>query len=284
MSSKRQIFQTASTISVFVLLFTLYSLTEGKVYEKCPLARIMDKQKISSRSLISNWVCLAMAESGGDTGKVTTLDNESTNYGIFQINSKTWCREGRKGGRCNKKCEDFLTDDLTDDIECAKQIYNDGGFETVSPQWKKMATKQISWTIVGVVLIVLPAVINAKIYTKCELARQLTANGISRTYQGHWVCLAIAVSGLDTEKTTTLPNLSANYGIFQINSKEWCRVGYKGGKCNMKCEDLVTDNITNAIKCSKIIQQQNGFNEWVMWQKKCKGKDLPDIANCAAIG
>ncbi|XP_049297851.1 lysozyme c-1-like isoform X3 [Anopheles funestus] len=148
----------------------------------------------------------------------------------------------------------------------------------------QMATKQIPWTIVGLFLICLPAVINAKIYTKCELAKQLTANGISRTYQGHWVCLAIAVSGLDSAKTTTLPNQTASYGIFQINSKEWCRVGYKGGKCNMKCEDLVTDNITNAIKCSKIIQQQNGFNEWVMWQKKCKGKDLPDITNCGAIG
>uniref|UniRef100_A0A182LX62 lysozyme n=1 Tax=Anopheles culicifacies TaxID=139723 RepID=A0A182LX62_9DIPT len=255
MSSKRQIFRTASTISVFVLLFTLYSLTEGKVYEKCPLARALDKHKISSRTLISNWVCLAMAESGGDTDKVTTLDNVSANYGIFQINSKTWYREGRKGGRCNKKCEDFLTDDLTDDIECAKQIYNDGGFA-----------------------------INAKIYTKCELVKQLSAQGVNRSYHGHWVCLAMAVSGLDTEKTTMLPNLSASYGIFQINSKEWCRVGYKGGKCNMKCEDLVTDNITNAIKCSQIIQQQNGFNEWVMWQKKCKGKDLPDVGHCSAIG
>ncbi|XP_061507566.1 lysozyme c-1-like isoform X1 [Anopheles gambiae] len=174
---------------------------------------------------------------------------------------------------------------------------------------KRVSVRQtLSWAIVSLCLLGLPSLIDAKIYTKCELAKQLTANGISRTYQGHWVCLAIAVSGLDTTKTTMLPNLTANYGIFQINSKEWCRVGYKGGKCNMKCEgnsvpsvafpcgisslnyyfpsiaDLVTDDITNAIKCSKIIQQQNGFNEWVMWQKKCKGKELPDIANCAAIG
>ncbi|XP_035909988.1 lysozyme-like [Anopheles stephensi] len=128
MSAKRQNFRAASTVGVILALFTLHSLSEGKVFEKCPLARMLDKQKISSRSLISNWVCLAMAESGGDTSKVTTLDNESASYGIFQINSKTWCREGRKGGRCNKKCEDFLTDDLNDDIECAKQIYSDGGF------------------------------------------------------------------------------------------------------------------------------------------------------------
>uniref|UniRef100_A0A2M4C252 lysozyme n=1 Tax=Anopheles marajoara TaxID=58244 RepID=A0A2M4C252_9DIPT len=123
-----------------------------------------------------------------------------------------------------------------------------------------------------------------KIYTKCELAKQLTANGISRTYQGHWICLAMHESGLNSTKVVALQNLSSNYGIFQINSKEWCREGRKSGKCNMKCEDLATDSITNAIQCSKIIQQQKGFNEWVLWQKKCKGKDLPDISNCNASG
>ncbi|XP_040154905.1 lysozyme c-1 [Anopheles arabiensis] len=125
----RHNFGTASAISFVVLiLFTLYHTGEGKVYEKCSLARTFDRQKISSRTLISNWVCLVMAESGADTSKVTKLPNDSSNYGIFQINSKTWCREGRKGGHCDKKCEDFLNDDLTDDIECAKQIYNDSGF------------------------------------------------------------------------------------------------------------------------------------------------------------
>uniref|UniRef100_A0A182NI13 lysozyme n=1 Tax=Anopheles dirus TaxID=7168 RepID=A0A182NI13_9DIPT len=128
MRERRQSFSTASTISAILIVFALCGVANGKVFEKCPLARTLDRQKISSRSLISNWVCLVMAESGGDTAKVTTLDNESTSYGIFQINSKTWCREGRKGGRCNKKCEDFVDEDLSDDIECAKQIYNDGGF------------------------------------------------------------------------------------------------------------------------------------------------------------
>uniref|UniRef100_A0A182NI12 lysozyme n=1 Tax=Anopheles dirus TaxID=7168 RepID=A0A182NI12_9DIPT len=133
-------------------------------------------------------------------------------------------------------------------------------------------------------LLLIPAAIDAKIVTKCELVKQLTANGISRTYQGHWVCLAKAVSKMDSAKVSQLPNLSYNYGIFQINSKEWCRVGYKGGKCNVRCEDLATDNITKAIQCSKTIQQQNGFKEWQMWEKNCKGKELPDISNCAVVG
>jgi len=44
-------------------------------------------------------------ESYLDTTKVTKKGNESKNYGLFQINSKDYCSEGRKGGQCNMKCE-----------------------------------------------------------------------------------------------------------------------------------------------------------------------------------
>ncbi|XP_055606510.1 lysozyme c-1-like [Uranotaenia lowii] len=110
-----------------ILATTLSGFVRGKVFQKCPLAKALDAQQIS-RTLISNWVCMANAESAFDTTKKVTLDNRSTSFGIFQINSKDWCREGRKGGNCNKKCEDFLDDDISDDIECAKLIHKDKGF------------------------------------------------------------------------------------------------------------------------------------------------------------
>lgn len=44
-------------------------------------------------------------ESALDTNKVTRQENNSKNYGLFQINSKDYCAEGRKGGLCNMKCE-----------------------------------------------------------------------------------------------------------------------------------------------------------------------------------
>jgi len=44
-------------------------------------------------------------ESNLDTKKVTINNNNSKNYGLFQINSKDYCAEGRKGGLCNMKCE-----------------------------------------------------------------------------------------------------------------------------------------------------------------------------------
>lgn len=122
---------------------------------------------------------------------------------------------------------------------------------------------------------------SGKVFTKCELAKELGKNGISRTFYGHWICLANAESGLNTTKVTKLPNMSSSYGIFQINSKEWCREGRKGGKCNMKCEDFIDDNITDDIDCVKKIQMQYGFNGWNLWQKKCKGKELPNISKCS---
>ena len=68
------------------------------------------------------------SESGGNTGKVSEFPNLSASYGLFQINSKEWCRKGRKGGECGVKCEDFLDEDIRDDVKCAKVIYNRNGF------------------------------------------------------------------------------------------------------------------------------------------------------------
>ncbi|XP_053689898.1 lysozyme c-1-like isoform X2 [Sabethes cyaneus] len=118
-----------------ILLIT-GNLANAKVFQKCPLARLLDSQQIS-RTLISNWICLVNAESGGDTSKKVSHDNLSASYGIFQINSKEWCRVGRKGGKCNKNCEAFLTDDISDDIDCAKLIYKDVGFS----YWKGWVSK-----------------------------------------------------------------------------------------------------------------------------------------------
>lgn len=132
----------------------------------------------------------------------------------------------------------------------------------------------------SLLLVLLASLSEAKIFSKCDLAKELGKNGISRTFYGNWICLANAESGMDTSKVTKLPNLTASYGIFQINSKQWCRDGRKGGVCNMKCEDFLDDNITNDIECVKIIQSRLGFNGWPVWVKKCKGQTLPNISNC----
>lgn len=132
----------------------------------------------------------------------------------------------------------------------------------------------------SLLLLLIAALGEAKVYSKCDLAKELGKNGISRTFYGNWICLANAESAMDTTKVTRLPNQTASYGIFQINSKQWCRPGRKAGVCNMKCEDFLDDDITNDIECVKLIQSRLGFNGWPVWVKKCKGKELPNISNC----
>jgi lysozyme len=101
------------------------------------------------------------------------------------------------------------------------------------------------------------AVLDAKIYSRCQLAKELYNNGIPKTFISNCkreicrpmrscfnasesrfsgVCLSEAEAGADSSKVIEHPNLSTSYGVFQINSKEWCRKGRKGGECGIRCE------------------------------------------------
>lgn len=91
-----------------------------------------------------------------------------------------------------------------------------------------------------------------------------------------------AESGRSSNKITEYSNYKS-YGLFQINSKEHCKAGKKGGLCGMKCEDFLKDDIKNDIECAKTIYGQKGFDGWPGWQRKCKGKPLPDITKCERI-
>lgn len=50
-------------------------------------------------------VCLINAESRKNTGaKGGPNSNGSFDYGLFQINSRFWCKIGAVGGACNADC------------------------------------------------------------------------------------------------------------------------------------------------------------------------------------
>jgi lysozyme len=95
------------------------------------------------------------------------------------------------------------------------------------------------------ILLLVCSAIDAKTFLSCELAKEFGKNGMDRSLIPHWVCLVQAESQGNTSKVVQLPNQSANYGIFQINSKEHCHKDKKGGWCNIKCSGMshVTFNI-----------------------------------------
>ncbi|XP_001963772.2 lysozyme [Drosophila ananassae] len=118
----------------------------------------------------------------------------------------------------------------------------------------------------------------AKRFLRCELARKLLEqHGFERSLLSNWICLLEHESELDTSRTTTNPNGSRNYGLFQINSR-FCQEGRKGGTCNVKCEDLLDDNLRDAAACAKRIQTSDGFRHWNGWQRYCRNtQNLPNL-------
>ncbi|CAG9799867.1 unnamed protein product [Chironomus riparius] len=112
----------------------------------------------------------------------------------------------------------------------------------------------------------------AKVFSKCEFARAMSNAGFSRASLPNWVCLVKSESNFNSRvKGGPNSNGSYDWGIFQINDKYWCKVGYKGGDCNMNCNQLVDDNISDDIACTKIIYKRHGYNAWYGWKNKCQG-------------
>ncbi|XP_038609106.1 lysozyme C I-like [Tachyglossus aculeatus] len=110
-----------------ILLCVLLVASQAKVFKKCELSRVLKQNGLAGYLGITlpNWLCMAHRESGYNTQTVRRLSDGSTNYGIFQINSRFWCDDGKTSGArngCKISCSKLLDDDITDDIACAKKI------------------------------------------------------------------------------------------------------------------------------------------------------------------
>ncbi|XP_030368953.1 lysozyme isoform X2 [Scaptodrosophila lebanonensis] len=114
----------------FVLLLLLLIIQQGepKKFQRCELTRELVEKYNFDKTFLSNWICLVEHESNLNTSAIT-YRSRSTNYGLFQIGSRDYCSETRKGGLCNQKCEAFSNDDIADDIACARMIQEREGFK-----------------------------------------------------------------------------------------------------------------------------------------------------------
>ncbi|XP_068190383.1 lysozyme C-like [Antennarius striatus] len=136
------------------------------------------------------------------------------------------------------------------------------------------------------VFLLLVAVANARTFSRCEWARVLRSYGMDG-YRGHslanWVCLSKWESDYNTRATNYNSDGSTDYGIFQINSRWWCSNGTPTSNgCNMKCSELLSDDVSAAINCAKrVARDPNGIRAWVAWRKHCEGRDLSSyVAGC----
>ncbi|XP_046518428.1 lysozyme C [Equus quagga] len=112
-------------------LLLLSVTVQGKVFERCELARTLKRLGLDGFRGVSlpNWVCLARWESNYNT-RATNYNpgSQSTDYGIFQINSRYWCDDGKTPqavNACRIPCSALLQDDITQAVACAKRVVSD---------------------------------------------------------------------------------------------------------------------------------------------------------------
>lgn len=100
------------------------------MYERCEFAQELVYVQGFQRETVGNWVCLAYFESAYNTAATNYNSNDSTDYGIFQINDNYWCDDDVGASNdCGMSCSSLLDDSITDDCDCAEIIYERHGFE-----------------------------------------------------------------------------------------------------------------------------------------------------------
>ncbi|XP_061719800.1 mucin-2-like [Cydia pomonella] len=120
----------------------------------------------------------------------------------------------------------------------------------------------------------------ARIYERCELARDLRGLGVRADHVATWVCIAFHESRFDTAARN--PH-SGDHGLLQISQLYWCG----GGKaCGLSCEDLRDDDISDDVACALHVYeehtrlQDDGFLAWVVYPQHCKHNTKKYLADC----
>uniref|UniRef100_A0A8C9QIZ6 Lysozyme n=1 Tax=Spermophilus dauricus TaxID=99837 RepID=A0A8C9QIZ6_SPEDA len=93
---------------ILSLIGCLVIVTDSKIYTRCKLAKVFARAGLDNYQGFSlgNWICMAYYESHYNTTAQTGLDDGSIDYGIFQINSFTWCRDAKlqEKNHCHVAC------------------------------------------------------------------------------------------------------------------------------------------------------------------------------------
>lgn len=126
----------------FLLVFLGLALpgTQAKVFSRCDLVKTLRGHGFEGfvGKTVADWVCLVKHESSYNT-KAVNNNGPSRDYGIFQINSKYWCEDGKTSGSknaCRISCSKFQDDNIEDDIQCAKKIAQEANGLTPWYGWR----------------------------------------------------------------------------------------------------------------------------------------------------
>lgn len=97
-----------------VICLVNYSQVSAKKFTKCALAKELVKNGIAKKDL-PNWLCLVQSESNYNTAAVGRPNSDkSRDWGLFQINDRYWCKDGRAGGDCKINCRCGWSNSMSD--------------------------------------------------------------------------------------------------------------------------------------------------------------------------
>jgi len=99
--------------------------------------------------------------------------------------------------------------------------------------------------------------LNAKLFDQSELATELfEIHKIARKDIYKHICIA------NTLNTAHNSFYDGFIGIYRIGQQWWCGQESAGGGCNVKCSDLIDDNIADDVACASLILSQDGLEGW----------------------
>ncbi|XP_063393369.1 uncharacterized protein DDB_G0280205-like [Cydia fagiglandana] len=134
------------------------------------------------------------------------------------------------------------------------------------------------WTFVVLALWIAGA--GARVYERCELARNLRGLGVRADHVATWICIAFHESRFDTAARN--PH-SGDHGLLQISELYWCG---DGKACGLSCEALLDDDISDDVACALHVYEEHtrlqgdGFLAWVVYPQHCKHNTKKYLADC----
>lgn len=127
-----------------------------------------------------------------------------------------------------------------------------------------------------VILFASISLIQAKIYSVCELSLELyLAHKISKVEIPYHICIAAERSNLNTRHSHGQEYL----GLFKIGSDYWCGRRNAGGYCKVKCSYLENDDISDDVRCASMILHNRGITEFGLINNICD-KYHEEVTQC----
>lgn len=122
--------------------------------------------------------------------------------------------------------------------------------------------------------------VRSRTIDRCQFAEELIKNyNLTVAETKKHLCIVINSSSGNILNTA---NKLENYnGIYRISTKWWCgKDGRNGGGCDIKCENLIDDDIADDVKCARKILLGQGIEGWSLNQKQCKNSLTEFLQKC----